>query len=103
VIQEDVFGRIVRALDDAGIPYMLTGSFAASYHGHPRATQDIDIVVAPTPDQLVRLRALLPESDYHLDLSAAQIGETYVLRWVRELGVIEEWRRAVDLSGQPPR
>jgi hypothetical protein len=27
---------------------MLTGSFASGYHGAPRASQDIDIVIAPT-------------------------------------------------------
>ena len=44
----DVFQRIVEALDSAGIPFMLTGSFASSLHGITRATQDIDLVVAPT-------------------------------------------------------
>jgi len=39
---EDIFRRIAAALAEAGIPYMLTGSFASSYHGIPRATQDID-------------------------------------------------------------
>jgi hypothetical protein len=31
---------------------MLTGSFASAYHGAPRATQDINLVVAPTAEQL---------------------------------------------------
>jgi hypothetical protein len=39
-----LFSRVIGALDRAGIRYMLTGSFASSYHGSPRATQDIDIV-----------------------------------------------------------
>jgi hypothetical protein len=29
---EDVFRRVIGALERAGIPYMLTGSFASSYH-----------------------------------------------------------------------
>lgn len=68
---EDVFRRIVEALDRAGIPYMLTGSFASSYHGAPRATQDIDIVIAPSPDQLRALDSFLPATEYYLDLNAA--------------------------------
>lgn len=68
---KDVFGRIVAALDQAGIPYMLTGSFASSYHGTPRATQDVDIVIAPSPDQLRALAGLLPETEYYVDLNAA--------------------------------
>jgi hypothetical protein len=46
VTPRDLFARIIRALEQASIPYMLTGSFASSYHGMPRATQDVDIVVA---------------------------------------------------------
>ena len=67
----DVFRRIIEALDRAEIPYMLTGSFASSYHGAPRATQDIDLVIAPTPDQLNTLVRLLPETEYYVDLEAA--------------------------------
>jgi predicted nucleotidyltransferase len=37
----DLFGRVLGALEQAGIPCMLTGSFASSYHGAPRATQDM--------------------------------------------------------------
>ena len=48
----DPLARIVAAFDDAGIPYMLTGSFASSYYGTPRATQDLDFVVAPTTEAL---------------------------------------------------
>lgn len=68
----DVFRRIADALERVGIPYMLTGSFASSYHGAPRATQDIDLVIAPTREQLVELVGLLPPSEYYVDLGDAQ-------------------------------
>lgn len=68
---EDIFRRIIGALDQAGIPYMLTGSFASSYHGTPRATQDIDLVIAPTASQLRRFVTLLPETEYYISESAA--------------------------------
>ncbi len=67
----DIFGRILGALDVAGIPFMLTGSFASSYHGAPRATQDIDLVIAPERSQLTTLRQLLPEAEYYMDEPAA--------------------------------
>jgi hypothetical protein len=38
----EAFQRITAALDQAGIPYMLSGSFASAYYGAPRSTQDID-------------------------------------------------------------
>lgn len=50
---------------------MLTGSFASSYHGAPRATQDIDLVIAATPDQIRRLVALLPPAEYYVSEEAA--------------------------------
>ncbi|PYV17376.1 MAG: hypothetical protein DMG07_06000 [Acidobacteria bacterium] len=62
---------MVAALEDAAIPYMLTGSFASSYHGTPRASQDIDFVIAPSRDQLESFVRLLPESEFYVDLDAA--------------------------------
>jgi len=67
----DVFQRIVTALDHAGIPFMLTGSFASSLHGVTRATQDIDLVVAPTEESLRSFVAALPAEEYYVDPEAA--------------------------------
>ena len=39
--------EMVSALTDAGIPFMLTGSFAAAAHGAGRATMDVDFVIDP--------------------------------------------------------
>jgi hypothetical protein len=71
VTYTDVLGRIIAALSGAGIPYMLTGSFASSYHGSLRATQDIDLVISPTPDQIRALVKLLPRSEYYVDEKTA--------------------------------
>lgn len=37
--------RVAHILEEAGVPYMLTGSLAAAYYATPRATQDIDVVI----------------------------------------------------------
>jgi hypothetical protein len=60
----DVFRNIRAALEDADIPYMVTGSFASSVHGVPRATNDIDIVIEPTREQLGVLMSKFVEPDY---------------------------------------
>jgi hypothetical protein len=60
-----VLQRLQSALEAAGIPYMVTGSFASSAHGMPRATNDIDIVIAPTEEQLTALLEQLPEAEYY--------------------------------------
>ena len=69
--EKDIFARITRTLDEAGMPYMLTGSFASSYHGAPRATHDIDIVVEANGNSLKRLIDLLPDTEYYVSDTAA--------------------------------
>ncbi len=50
---------------------MLTGSFASAYHGEPRATQDIDLIIAATTEQVRQLAGLLPEDEYYFDIDDA--------------------------------
>jgi len=69
-VSED-FHRITSALDEAGIAYMLAGSFASAYYGAPRTTQDIDLVIAATADQLRTFVQLLSKDQYYVDLDAA--------------------------------
>lgn len=67
----DVFQRVVHALDAARIPYMLTGSFASAYHALPRATQDIDFVIAPTREQVAHLGRVFSAPAYYCDPGTA--------------------------------
>lgn len=68
---KEVLQRILDALKVAGVPYMLTGSFASALHGAPRTTQDIDIVIAPTLGTLQALLRQLPEEAYYVSRDAA--------------------------------
>lgn len=43
--QRDLLLVVAAALNTHRVPYLLSGSFASSYYGHPRATHDIDFVV----------------------------------------------------------
>lgn len=36
---------LIKALNDAGVRYALCGGLAMAVHGHPRATQDIDLLI----------------------------------------------------------
>lgn len=51
----ELLQRVTAALDANGIPYMLTGSLASSMYGIPRATNDIDIIVSPSREQLLSI------------------------------------------------
>ena len=68
---EVVIHRFATLLEAAEIPYMLTGSFASGYHGAPRASQDIDIVIATTLGSLNTFLGLLPEDRYYVSRDAA--------------------------------
>lgn len=49
----DFLRRVTTALEMHNVPYMLTGSLASSMYGVPRATNDIDIVIAPAREQVL--------------------------------------------------
>jgi hypothetical protein len=48
----DLLARTLASLDANGIPHMLAGSFASTFHGKARTTQDIDLVIDPSPAAL---------------------------------------------------
>ena len=66
----EVFRRITARLQQAGVPYMVTGSFASAFYGSPRSTQDIDIVIAATVEQL-RIFIQILGHEYYAELEAA--------------------------------
>jgi hypothetical protein len=68
--QGALLDRVVRMLNEASIPYMVVGSLASSFHGEPRQTRDIDIVIDPTPGALRRFVERLP-ADFYADADAA--------------------------------
>lgn len=55
---------MVERLNRLGIPYMIAGSHGASAHGFVRATHDIDVIIAPTREQIQELIASLEERYY---------------------------------------
>jgi hypothetical protein len=63
--------QIATALEMNGIPYMLTGSLASSMYGIPRATNDVDIVIAPKRAQLLSLVQLFERVGLTAQVEAA--------------------------------
>lgn len=58
--------RVARALEKAGVEYMVGGSVASSLYGEPRSTQDIDFAVTLDETSLPALIAALG-SDFAVD------------------------------------
>jgi hypothetical protein len=69
---EDAVARLVRRLEQLGIPYMIAGSMASSHHGLPRATNDADVVIDPSPASLDALVASLAAGGYYADARMAR-------------------------------
>lgn len=69
--QPELLKRLAKALDDAGVAYMITGSVAASAYGEPRLTHDIDVVVLIRHDQIGLIAAHFPSEQYGFDQIAA--------------------------------
>ena len=68
----ELLAGIGQRLEAAGIPYMVTGSVASSFHGEPRATRNIDIVVDPTASSLDAFIGSLTPDQFSVDSEAAR-------------------------------
>jgi hypothetical protein len=66
-MQFEFLKTVVGLLDDAGIPHMVAGSMASTFHGEPRMTRDIDMVIDPTPEAIEQFVAALDRSRYYVD------------------------------------
>ena len=60
----DTLSLIVEKLDSIGIPYMLSGSVAATLYAEPRFTNDIDIVIQAYRDKKTELYNVFKDSFY---------------------------------------
>lgn len=53
------FRELLKFLSDQKVEYLVVGGMAVNYYGHHRATGDLDLWVAVTPDNQDRLAAAL--------------------------------------------
>jgi len=70
---DETAALVLAALDRSEIPHMVAGSHASSYHGKPRSTNDIDLVIAPrTRRSLVEFAEGLPADRFYASAFAAE-------------------------------
>ena len=67
--QSELLKQVLRVLEGAGIEYMATGSVVSSLQGEPRATHDIDLIVALKPQAVPKLVTAFPSPQYYLEES----------------------------------
>ena len=72
----EVLKRVIAALEARGVEYAIFGAIAMTLHGLVRATEDLDLFVAPDPANIDRLRHALRDvfDDPHIDeITAADL------------------------------
>lgn len=90
------FDAIVRALHDAGVPFIVVGGIAVIHHGYGRVTQDVDLVIRLERDVILRTFTALAAIGYHpaVPITPAQFADaTNRETWKREKGmkVLKFW------------
>lgn len=58
-MDRDELLRVLRAFEAAGLEYVLIGATAMGFHGVIRATEDVDLFVRATSENIERLRQAL--------------------------------------------
>ena len=90
-MDRDEILRVLRAFEASGLEYILIGATAMGFHGLVRATEDSDLFIRPTADNVERLRAALRASyddDPHIDEISADdlLGEYPAVRYYPPTG-----------------
>jgi hypothetical protein len=68
----DEFRDILVELHNAGARFVVLGGHAVAFHGHPRATKDLGVLVEANPDNAKRVYAAL--AAFGAPLSAFEVG-----------------------------
>jgi hypothetical protein len=91
------FARLViDALEAAEVEYLLGGALATAAWGEPRSTQDVDLVINLSPEQIVRLsqelaaRGILLPPDLMLDQLLEVRGDIALVAYHSETGLKAE-------------
>ena len=83
--------RVLRAFEGVELEYVLIGAAAMGFHGVVRATEDLDIFIRATPENVERLRVALRQvysDDPHVsDISTADLlGDYPAIRYYPPTG-----------------
>jgi hypothetical protein len=61
-VNRDEIYKVLRAFEEAGLEYILIGAAAMGFHGLVRATEDLDLIIRATPENVERLRVALRDA-----------------------------------------
>lgn len=84
------FDLLVRALNDAGVRYLVAGGLAVNAHGYLRFTRDIDLVLQLAPDNILSAFAALETLGYKplVPVRAGEFADAATRgQWIRDKGM----------------
>jgi hypothetical protein len=93
--EQELLSLLVRTLERAGASYLLTGSFASSLQGYPRAAGNLDVVVRLESGGVRELKLAFPSPEFELDeetaLRAVAAGQAFALLDLQSGGRVDFW------------
>src|SRR4030066_1689889 len=84
------FQSIFRELNKIGVDYLVVGGLAVNFHGVPRMTYDIDLMILLEPENILKLVTKLTQWGYKPKIPIDPTGladETKRNSWVQEKGM----------------
>lgn len=75
----DDLREFVESLLSHGVDFTIVGAFAVAYHGYPRYTGDLDILVRQDRDNVTRVLEALVAFGFPLSLTASDLLEPKVM------------------------
>jgi hypothetical protein len=96
IVKLGSFEAIVRALNNAGVRYLVAGGLAVNAHGYLRFTKDADFVIQLIPDNVTRAFAALGALGYTpvAPVTAEQFADRATREgWIRDknMQVLQLW------------
>jgi hypothetical protein len=93
------FEAIVRALNEAGVRYLVAGGLAVNAHGYLRYTKDADVVIRLAPDNIRKIFTALASLGYRpsVPITADQFADAELREsWIRDkhMQVLQFWSDA---------
>jgi predicted nucleotidyltransferase len=114
----DDLKTLLRSLNEHGVEYLLIGGYALAAHGYQRATTDIDVMVAATPDSGRRVKAalmVLPdqaardlEPEWFAEGENIRVADAFVVDLMlnangQTYDSLKHYAETIDLDGIPVR
>ncbi len=77
--------EFIGSLNSGEVEYLIVGAFALAFHGFPRYTGDIDILVRATPGQVIQLGLVPNRIDLLTSITGVEVEDAWQRRVSAEL------------------